>query len=320
MEPGAILARVAESHVRFGHFEYFHHRDEPENVKRLADHVIEHHYPAFADTDNPYAAMYSEVVRRTARLIARWYAVGFVHGVMNTDNMSILGLTIDYGPYAFLDDYDRRRITNHSDHGGRYVLANQPAIGLWNLKALAVALTSLVDHDSLTAGLEEYSRAFNEAADKEFGRKLGFRTSQPTDEKLVADVLDLLEKAGADHTVAWRGLSGQIEEGETLPGLSDDAQAAIRPWLTRWRARLSEEEGSTADKAARLNAVNPRFVLRNWVAETAIRAVEDEFDLGTLDRIFGLLTSPYDAEMADPEGFAGPPPETMADLCVSCSS
>ena len=315
VEPGAVMSRFAQSHIRFGHFEYFHHRNMKDEVRALADHLLEYHFPELAAEDDPYSAMFREVTARTARLMAKWQAVGFVHGVMNTDNMSILGLTIDYGPYGFLDEFQPTLITNHSDEGGRYVYANQPVIAHWNLRALAVALTSLVSMESLNTGLESYAPAFEAAWQEELCAKLGFAHLQEGDEKLADTFMSLLAETGSDFTSSWHALSHIAAEQERADVLPDDPR--MSSWLENWQARLGEEEG---DAVSRLRAANPKFVLRNWVAETAIRAVEDEFDLGTLDRIFRIVTHPYDDHDAEDDLFAGGPPDEFRNLAVSCSA
>ena len=180
-EQGAMLLRVAESHVRFGHFEHFYYRREPEKVQQLADYVIEHHWPHFVGLAERYDLWFRDVVERTAKLIAHWQTVGFAHGVMNTDNMSILGLTMDYGPYGFLDDYQPDYICNHSDHQGRYAFDNQPAVGLWNLQRLAQSLSPFIAVDKLNAALDHYQVALMRAFGIRMRAKLGFSTEQVAD-------------------------------------------------------------------------------------------------------------------------------------------
>lgn len=317
LEPGAVMTRIAPSHIRFGHFEYFHHRGETDRVRELADHVLEHHYQDLRERKQPHAALFREVVRRTAGLVAQWMAAGFSHGVMNTDNMSILGLTIDYGPYGFLDRYEPSFICNHSDDRGRYRFSHQPGIAFWNLKALAVALTSLVPMEDLSLALEEFGRDFDAAWIKAMRARLGLETEVESDFDLATDFLKILEKAEADYPASWRGLA-QILCGEEEPSA---LQAVLEEegWLRAWRVRLDREEGDTEVIAARIRAACPKYTLRNWVAETTIRAVEDEFDLGTLDRVFRLVTRPFEEHEGD-EKFSAPPPREMCGLSVSCSS
>ena len=317
VEPGAVMSRVAPSHIRFGHFEYFHHRGETEHVKTLAEHVIEHHYPHLSDQADPFAAFFSEVVERTARLIAQWQAAGFAHGVMNTDNMSILGLTIDYGPFGFLDRFNPGFICNHSDHGGRYAFGYQPGIAFWNLRALASALTSLVSMDDLTHGLEKYGPAFDAEWMVRMRGKLGLEREEEKDEDLIDQALRLLTEHGLDYPAFWRSLADTVETKDFSPTIFQSTEES--GWLQNWQNRLVREEVSPEELRDRLKAKNPKYVLRNWVAETAIRAVEDEMDLQTLDAILQLVTAPY-ADHLEHEKYAAPPPENMCGLSVSCSS
>ncbi|WP_370338665.1 YdiU family protein [Parvularcula marina] len=316
LEPGAVMGRLAPSHIRFGHFEYLHHRGETERVRELADHVLTHLYPALKDRKNPYAALFEEVTARTAKLIAQWQAAGFAHGVMNTDNMSILGLTIDYGPFGFLDLYDPSFICNHSDEMGRYTFSHQPGIAFWNLKALAVAFTSLVPIEKLSAALESYGPAFDAAWIGEMRRKLGLEVEEEGDFELAASFLKILEETKADYTNSWRSL-GYFLRGEE--GAPSAAPLEGSDWAAAWQARLEREEVGREEIAARLDVANPRYVLRNWVAETAIRAVEDDFNLGRLDEVFRIMTSPFDPHEGN-EDMAAPPPAEMCGLSVSCSS
>jgi uncharacterized protein YdiU (UPF0061 family) len=306
-EPGAVLARLAQSHVRFGHFEHFFHRGQKEDVRRLADYVIAEYFPEFA---GDYTGWFGEVVKRTADMIAQWQAVGFAHGVMNTDNMSILGLTLDYGPYGFMDAYDPAFICNHTDEQGRYSFINQPAIAHWNLRALALAVSDLIPTDRLLEKLTSYEDLFG-AKYREFMRaKLGFVREEEGDDRMIGELLALMAKARADYTLSFRNLTGEDKDWLSLFG-NFDQQAQV--WLTRYRTRTEGEDLSSLDR------INPKFVLRNWVAETAIRAVEDRGDVATLDRIFRILQSPFEKHDGD-EAFAAPPPPEMCHLEVSCSS
>jgi uncharacterized protein YdiU (UPF0061 family) len=309
-EPGAVLTRLARSHIRFGHFEHFHHGNKPDQVRQLADHVIGEYFPGLS---GDHAAWFGEVVKRTAELMAQWQAVGFAHGVMNTDNMSILGLTLDYGPFGFLDAYVPGFICNHTDEGGRYAFDNQPAIAHWNLRALAFALSGLIPTEKLVAALDAYEGQFRTRYRALMRAKLGLvRDEGRADDQLIGELLTLMAQAGSDYTMTFGGLSGTDANWLVLFGPS---QAPAAAWLARYRVRM-EHEG---DHAAAMNAVNPRYVLRNWVAETAIRAVEDHGDAATLGRILAMLQSPFDEQPGNAE-FAGPPPPELQGLEVSCSS
>jgi len=306
-EPGAVLTRLARSHVRFGHFEHFFHRGQKAEVKALADYVIAEYFIEFAQD---YAGWFGEVVKSTAEMIAQWQAVGFAHGVMNTDNMSILGLTIDYGPYGFLDAYDPQFVCNHSDEQGRYSFINQPMIAHWNLRALALALSDLISTDQLLQKLTSYEQIFATKYRTLMRAKLGLVREEGEDDRLIGQLLALMARARADYTLSFRNLTGKDKDWLALFGDENDQ---AKDWLVRYRER-TESEG-----LAQMDQVNPRYVLRNWVAETAIRAVEDSNDIATLDRIFRILQSPFEQHDGD-EAFAAPPPPDMCHLEVSCSS
>ena len=306
-EPGAVLARLAKSHVRFGHFEHFYHRGQKDEVRRLADYVIGEYFPEHA---GDYAGWFGEVVKRTAEMIAQWQAVGFAHGVMNTDNMSILGLAIDYGPYGFMDAYNPEFICNHSDEQGRYSFINQPMIAHWNLRALALTLTDLIATETLLEKLNAYEGQFGVKYRALMRAKLGLSREEEGDDGLIGDLLALMAMGRADYTLVFRGLPRAGEKWLALFGAMDNKAGE---WLSRYRLRSQDEDLSGMD------LVNPKFVLRNWVAETAIRAVEDQGDVATLDRIFNILRAPFEKHDGD-EAFSAPPPPNMCDLEVSCSS
>ncbi|MBN9544651.1 MAG: YdiU family protein [Alphaproteobacteria bacterium] len=308
-EPGAILTRLARSHVRFGHFEHFHHRGKHEQVRLLADHVIGEYFPDFA---GDHAGWFGEVVKRTAELMADWMAAGFAHGVMNTDNMSILGLTLDYGPYGFLDAYDPDFICNHTDEGGRYSFSNQPGIGHWNLRALAVALSSLIDSDMLVEKLNGYEAIFVARFRALMRAKLGLVQEEAGDDDLIRALLRLMAKTRADYAQSFRGLTRTDEDWLFLFGLAREEALA---WRETYRTRMDGE----GDRRAAMDAVNPKYTLRNWVAETAIRAVEDRGDSGPLDRILKLVQRPYDEHRGE-DALSEPPAPEFAGLSVSCSS
>jgi hypothetical protein len=236
--------------------------------------------------------------------------VGFAHGVMNTDNMSILGLTIDYGPYGFMDAYDPQFICNHTDEQGRYSFINQPMIAHWNLRALALALSDLISTDQLLEKLVSYEEHFGAKYRALMRAKLGLPREEEGDDRLIGDLLALMARARADYTLSFRNLTG--EDGEWLR-LFGGADSEAEAWLSRYRIRTQSEDLSGLDR------VNPKYVLRNWVAETAIRAVEDRDDVATLDRLFRILQSPFEKHDGD-EAFAAPPPPELCHLEVSCSS
>jgi len=308
LEPGAVLTRLARSHVRFGHFEHFFHHGQKDKVRVLADHVIAEYFP---DLVGDHAAWFGEVVRRTAILMAQWQAVGFAHGVMNTDNMSILGLTIDYGPYGFLDGYDPAFICNHTDEQGRYSFLNQPVMAHWNLRALAMALSELIPTPLLIEKLATFEEHFGGTYHALMRAKLGLTEEREGDNKLIGGLLAVMARAKADYTLSFRNLTGDDADWLALFGEKHTIEA--QGWLNRYRLRTQSEDLSG------LNRINPRYVLRNWVAETAIRAIEDHGDVATLDRIFRLVQAPFETHDGD-EAFAAPPPPELCGLEVSCSS
>lgn len=325
LETAAVVTRVAPSFVRFGHFEHFAANDQEEQLRTLADYVIGRYYPECRSPEatspwggNPYAALLHSVSERTAQLMAQWQAVGFCHGVMNTDNMSILGLTLDYGPFQFLDAFVPGHICNHSDHHGRYAYNRQPNIAYWNLFCLAQALLPLIeDQDTALAALESYKTVFPDAFMAQMHKKLGLTQAQDSSEALVEPLLQLLAQNAVDYTIFWRRLSHAVAEGQFEPvrDLFAD-RAAIDAWLLSYSELLAlEDKAQTADLM--LNS-NPKFVLRNHLGEQAIRAAKggDFSELATLQR---LLERPFD-EHPGHEAYADFPPDWASSISISCSS
>lgn len=317
METAAVVTRVAPSFLRFGHFEHFAHTaQDTAALRRLFEATLERY---FAGLERTPAALLKEVSRRTARLVAQWQLVGFCHGVMNTDNMSVLGLTIDYGPFGFLDAFDPQHVCNHSDHQGRYAFARQPGVAFWNLHALAQALLPLAEgppetaSETLRAALEPYKAEFARAMVEGLRAKLGLQDAQDDDPALADDLLRLMAEDRADHTITWRRLA-QPEQArdEFLQRERFDA------WLARYRARLAQESSDEASRAQRMNRVNPKYVLRNHLAQQAIdRAVTG--DDSEVRRLLAVLQRPFD-EQPEHEADAGHPPAWASQLEVSCSS
>nr|WP_236580658.1 YdiU family protein [Rubrivivax sp. A210] len=326
METAAVVTRVAPSFLRFGHFEHFTHTAaDPSALQRLVDATTRRFYPEAAAAPCPAAALLEAVSRRTATLLAQWQAVGFCHGVMNTDNMSILGLTIDYGPFGFLDAYDPGHVCNHSDHQGRYAFARQPNVAFWNLHALAQALLPLMpDQEQALAALEAYRVVFPQALAGALRAKLGLREAHQhgsADGALADGWLRLLAQDRVDHGIAWRRLAGFAStEGADNAPLRDLFldRAAFDVWAAGYAARLRAEASIDADRALRMNRVNPKFLLRNHLAETAIARAE-EGDFGEVQRLLKVLQRPYD-EQAEHEAYAGFPPDWAQQLEISCSS
>jgi len=312
-EPGAVFTRLAPSHIRFGHFEHFASRRKTDEVKLLADHVIQEYFPHISVSDQRYAIWFQEIVRRTAILIAQWQAVGFAHGVMNTDNMSVLGLTLDYGPFGFMEAFDPGLICNHSDDSGRFAYDQQPAIGLWNLHAFAHALKSLLPWEEAMEIMRGYDSILTEAYQALMRNKIGVGNQ---DDDLWIALVTLMAEQQSDYTLTFRYLSDSFTSPETWRGLFTD-KAPAASWLNTYHAHMKAEDPKALK--ARLNAINPKFVLRNWVAETVIRMAEDEGRYSMLDTLLSILHHPYD-EHEDFAYLAAPAPERYSKLGVSCSS
>jgi uncharacterized protein YdiU (UPF0061 family) len=322
VETAAVVTRVAPSFLRFGHFEHFSHHAMPAELRQLADFTLSHFYPECQDAALPYAALLEAVTRRTAALMAQWQAVGFCHGVMNTDNMSILGLTIDYGPFGFLDAFDPGHVCNHSDHQGRYAYARQPNVAQWNLHALAQALLPLiVDTDTALSALSVYGQAFAAELIARLSAKLGLATCEVGDRDLIDDLLHRMAADRADFTITFRRLASF----RTTDDASNDAirdlfidRAAFDAWAGRYRARLQREGSVDAERAERMNRVNPKYILRNHLCDVAIRAARAG-DFTEVERLRSVLERPYD-EQLDHEADADFPPEWAQTIEVSCSS
>jgi len=317
VEQGAMLMRLAQSHVRFGHFEHFYYRREPEKVRQLVDFVIAHHWPQLKDEADKYRLWFRDVVARTASLMACWQTVGFAHGVMNTDNMSILGLTFDYGPYGFLDDYQPGFICNHSDYQGRYSFENQPSVGLWNLQRLAQALSPFIDVDALNDALDGYQEVLLQQYGKLMRRKLGLMTEQKGDNILLNSLFALMAREGSDYTRTFRML-GQTEKQSPASPLRDEFidRQGFDDWFATYRERLQQEETDDTARRAQMNAVNPAMVLRNWLAQRAIERAE-QGDYAELHRLGEALRTPFADRNDD---YVSRPPDWGKRLEVSCSS
>jgi serine/tyrosine/threonine adenylyltransferase len=317
VESGATIVRMAPSHVRFGSFEVFAHRGQPDLVKTLADYVIDQSFPHLREREDRYPAFFREVVVRTARLVAMWQSVGFAHGVLNTDNMSILGITLDYGPYGFIEDFDPGFICNHSDETGRYAFDQQPRIGYWNLAALGSALLSLMPSEEAQAALNVYPGVFNEHLNERMTAKLGLATSVEADRDLWTDLLNVLAEGRVDYSIFFRTLARYSTTPDAVRQMFADP-AKFDTWAERYRERLRSEESSNSERKVRMDRVNPKYILRNYLAQIAIdTAIRKEFS--EVDRLRGVLQRPFD-EQPEMEHYANPAPEWGKRLQVSCSS
>jgi uncharacterized protein YdiU (UPF0061 family) len=325
--PGAVLTRVASSHIRVGTFQYFAARGDTEGVRRLADHVIGRHYPEAAKADRPYHALLEGVIARQAELVARWLLVGFIHGVMNTDNTSISGETIDYGPCAFMDHYDPATVFSSIDEMGRYAYANQPRIALWNLTRLAECLLPLFsDQQELAieqaqAALGGFAEAFDTAYQAGLRAKLGLFTLREDDRMLAQDLLDAMARNQADFTLTFRRLSqaaGDSNGHAEVRQLFADP-AAYDEWAARWRRRIAEEPQDPATRQAAMRTVNPAFIPRNHRVEAVIEAAVNRDDFALFEELLTVLSQPYQDQPAF-AAYADPPEPHQRVLQTFCGT
>ncbi|WP_313679726.1 protein adenylyltransferase SelO [Pantoea vagans] len=317
-ERGAMLMRISPSHLRFGHFEHFFYSQQQEKVQQLADYAIRHHWPHLEEEADRYQQWFTDIVLRTARLIALWQSVGFAHGVMNTDNISILGLTIDYGPFGFLDDYQPDFICNHSDYQGRYSFENQPMIGMWNLNRLAHALSGLLTTEQLRTALSAYEPELMRVWGERMRAKLGLLTQQSNDNQILTDLLALMTQEHTDYTLTFRLLS-ETQQAESRSALRDEFidREAFDGWYQRYRNRLVDEQVSDEERQAVMKAANPAVILRNYLAQQAIEEAE-RGEQGALARLHQALQQPFSDETA--AEYRQRPPDWGKTLEVSCSS
>ncbi|HYD97364.1 MAG TPA: YdiU family protein [Noviherbaspirillum sp.] len=322
LETGAIATRMAPTFIRFGSFEHWFYNNRKDALQTLADYVIDRFYPALRAAANPYQALLAEVTRRTAELIAQWQAVGFMHGVMNTDNMSILGLTIDYGPFGFMEAFDARHICNHSDYQGRYAYQMQPRIGQWNCFALGQALLPLIGEvEDAQAALEGYKPAYDAKLEALLHAKLGLRAAQADDGALIDAMFALMQDNHVDFTQFFRRL-GDLEvdnpaSDEPLRDLFID-RPAFDAWAAQYRQRLKQENSVDAARRPAMHSVNPKYVLRNYLAQVAIEKAQNK-DFSEVDKLLTILEKPFD-EQPENDRYAELPPDWASHLEVSCSS
>jgi uncharacterized protein YdiU (UPF0061 family) len=325
--PGAVLTRVASSHIRVGTFQYFAARGDTEGVRQLADHVISRHYPEAAQAERPYHALLQGVIARQAALIARWLLVGFIHGVMNTDNSSISGETIDYGPCAFLDQYDPATVFSSIDEQGRYAYANQPRIALWNLTRLAECLLPLFSSDQdkaiseAQALLADFAEKFDAAYQAGLRAKLGLFTARDGDAALAQDLLSAMAQNQADFTLTFRWLGdaaldaaadSDVRSLFTDPGAYDE-------WAVRWRQRLSEEPQDATARRNAMRKVNPAFIPRNHRVEAVIQAAMNNDDFAPFEELLTVLSKPYEDQPAF-AAYAEPPLPDQRVLQTFCGT
>ena len=339
-ETAALVTRLAPSFVRFGSFEVFYYRNQVEPIRHLADYVIARYYPELAALADPYPEFLRQVSLRTAELMAQWQAVGFSHGVMNTDNMSILGLTLDYGPFGFLDAFDPGYVCNHSDTGGRYAFDQQPDVAAWNLTKLAQALVPLMSVETASQAIGEYPQAFGRAYLARMAAKFGLapvenlaplhpqgagrgcNDTKVSTTTLVMDALQLMAQNRVDYTIFFRALAGfDSSEGMVNAPVRDLFldRAAFDAWAARYATALRSQGSNDAERGVAMRAVNPKYILRNHLAEVAIRRAADDRDYSEVDRLHRLLMRPYD-EQPEFDAYAAEPPDWARQIEVSCSS
>ena len=323
---GAVLTRVAASHIRVGTFQFFAVRGDVEGLKALADYVIARHYPELANDANPYGALLNRVMERQAALVAQWMQIGFIHGVMNTDNVAVSGETIDYGPCAFMDTYDPATVYSSIDQHGRYAYGNQPIVAQWNLARLAEALLPLLGDDKETAlpiaqaAIDAYPGRFEAAFAAGFRRKLGLREAHAEDPVLIKDFLDLMTANKADFTLTFRRLSDAAGD----PSSDSEARAlfadptAFDAFAVRWRERLAQEGGDPAERAADMKATNPAFIPRNHLVEEALSAAADG-NVQPFERLLTVLARPFD-DQPDAADYALPPRPEQVVRATFCGT
>jgi uncharacterized protein YdiU (UPF0061 family) len=325
VETAAVLTRVAPSHLRFGNFEVFFYRQQYAQLKTLADFIIEHFYPACLAAENPYLELLRQVIERTAKLVAQWQLVGFTHGVLNSDNMSVLGLTIDYGPFGFLDTYQSAFVCNHSDEQGRYAYDQQPRIGLFNLSCLAQAMLPLIDDSNGERAAEqakqllaEYQPAYEAHFYQGMTAKLGLQAPREGDEELISTLFTLMEKS-VDFTIFFRCLSeiDEIADGKELRDLFIDREGFAR-WYQSYRVRLDPDAVPAESRRRQMLSTNPKYILRNYLAQQAIERAEAG-DFGEVETLHNLLQRPFD-EQPELTDYAAEPPDWARHLDLSCSS
>jgi serine/tyrosine/threonine adenylyltransferase len=315
--PGAVFTRVAASHIRVGTFQYLAATGDEDGTKVLADYVIERHYLALKTAENPYLALYEAVCDRQAALIARWLQVGFIHGVMNTDNMTISGETIDFGPCAFVDAYDPMTVFSSIDQHGRYAYANQPGIGQWNLARLGEGLLPLMDADRdkaiehANAIIKAYGERFHAYWLQGMRGKIGLASVEDGDLELIQSLLALMQAEGADFTLTFRRLSVLADDDTAEAAFASTFRelASTAEWLARWRERLARDPQTSTERAAAMKQVNPAFIPRNHRVEQAIEAAVEDGDFSLFEALLTVLARPYEEQPAFAAYMEPPKPE-----------
>ncbi|WP_295875707.1 YdiU family protein [uncultured Zhongshania sp.] len=330
--PGAVFSRVAQSHIRVGTMQFFASRRDTEALQELSDYLIQRHFPDAAQASNPVLAMLDEIIARQATLIAKWQSIGFIHGVMNTDNMLLCGETIDYGPCAFMDSYDPATVFSSIDHNGRYAYGNQPGIAHWNLAQLAQALLAILDNspdaneDSAVAlaqqALDAFPELFLKAYQDIIKDKLGLSRLTEQDDTLYQDLLKLMEAEKADFTLCFRRLAELADEGACINSSVRELfefNDSFTPWLQQWRQRLTEDTQTAAERQAHMFKANPVFIPRNHLVQEAITAAERNNDLSVFNQLVDVLKTPHTFDPAK-QRYALPPKPNERVLQTFCGT
>ena len=329
LETAAVCSRLAPSFIRIGHFEHYSSLQNISKLKELADLLILEHYPSCSSAKIPYLELFKNISERNAVLVAQWQAVGFCHGVLNSDNISALGLTMDYGPFGFLDHFQIDHICNHSDHGGRYAYHRQPQIMHWNMACLASALLPLLEiqlnekesQEVLRSALEDFPIKYAQTWQNLFRAKLGLQLSLEDDIPLLETLLQAMHDSRIDFTSFFRGLSkvGLNTKLDDISVRNDFIdRAAIDQWFESYLSRIKLENTNNEERSSLMNRVNPKFILRNHLAQNAIEKAQND-DFSEIEKLLHILSSPYE-EQSEYEVYAKPPPPGINPVEVSCSS
>ena len=312
-ESSAVLLRSSQSHIRFGHFEFFHYRNKSKQVKKLADYAIENYSLFNESAEEPYVNFFQTIVQKTAQMISKWQGVGFCHGVMNTDNFSILGETFDYGPYAFMESLNPEFICNTSDYEGRYRYSNQPYIGLWNCSALGEALKTLIPEAKIEEILKTYEQEFSSNLRKIYLDKLGLTEHQPGDDELIQDYLSLINNENLDYTQSFRSLVKIIQEEDLIEG-----SGSLEKWKKRFLKRHEFEKSDLRDRLDMMKSINPYITPKNFQIQKVIDAVE-KGNYEALHSFCDAFKNPFE-ENSKTQVFDEVPGENEANIRTSCSS
>lgn len=326
-EPSAVLVRLSESHVRFGSFQCFHFTNRQDQVTQMADYVVRRHYPEYENESEKYHLLFRRVIEETARMIALWQSVGFIHGVMNTDNMAITGATFDYGPFGFMDRFNPNFTPNQTDAHGRYAYGRQPEIGYWNLLKLGETLAHLIPRETILKELEYYQPVYNRFYRDLMGRKLGLSILDSEFTTLVGNMFQMLHDNQIDYTIFFRQLAefpGKLPESFRRRFAKT---GELDQWLSGYRQLIEREDRDPSQRKQQMNQVNPRFILRNYLLERAIQKALKESDFSEIERLRVLLRDPYkdhpetfERYGIDPEFYACETPESFVEMRLSCSA